>query len=799
MNESLYGVLPSISEADEARAAAAHPGLTEQIEVAFPTDESAFVHGAISREEAEHLLAKKKPVQDGRFLIRIRAVEGLQYRIRAQPNGSVALLIKAPKNLTVPSSRRGSVDSGTVPLAALGRAGSFTVAVAQLYGATPMAKNRRASGDSIVSRGSMHSLLSVVMEASPVKGQKRRTSMAPGGPTSGKESLRVKALRNQARSNSVGSDDGGSGESSAYIAMFLDDPDAPCQFILSLVHKQRLSHHLLNRKAPGEPFSINKQPTPCVTLEEAVKYLSSPREGWPVTLVEPWAAEEDCDELHQEAKMLLGQGHYRAALHCFNKIIANLERRMESDTESSSSLEHILAETYNMRSFAHYGLQDYSAASDDAYKSSQLEPEWWRPYYSRGMALKKADDLEGAIRCYRQAINVLPKGHARESQCERALAQAEKRLEETKQLKSLQGTQEVQTKRAEAMTENTTIKFHPDMSDLGIWFTVRRREVSHGDSCSDALRREIDERVISTQFDDEDEEMMTLDKLKWDAPLPEELAQEHRRLEGLHIEGGVPCERWRLSQKQPVKSWSDWYRLRVQKTAPDPVTATSILTTEMYAWALTAANVVETSLGDELTPKDTLTLHIVAAHPVDPFSVLELAILMPHIAKLDVWQTILDHDTATLVCDDELPGDDSLPMQHVRNVVLPGAYDTLEHLMPKPDLLLVLDQQKGKDSSQAMAVTAGLEDAVCDLHRRGVPVLMTQSTHRGHGSIKSWVKQLLLTPSPDHTGANPFAALRHPDDDSSDTMSVYSVESSATITSDRSVDGRAHGYTVLVA
>jgi hypothetical protein len=29
------------------------------------------------------------------------------------------------------------------------------------------------------------------------------------------------------------------------------------------------------------------------------------------------------------------------------------------------------------------------------------------------MALKKAEDLEGAIRCYRQAINVLPKGHAR--------------------------------------------------------------------------------------------------------------------------------------------------------------------------------------------------------------------------------------------------------------------------------------------------------------------------------------------------------------------------------------------------
>jgi hypothetical protein len=90
--------------------------------------------------------------------------------------------------------------------------------------------------------------------------------------------------------------------------------------------------------------------------------------------------------------MLLGQGHYRAALHvreknlacllvswlhlwqCFNKIIASLDAQMEADANASSALEHTLAETYNMRSFAHYGLQDYTTASSDAYKSSQLEP-----------------------------------------------------------------------------------------------------------------------------------------------------------------------------------------------------------------------------------------------------------------------------------------------------------------------------------------------------------------------------------------------------------------------------------------
>ena len=44
--------------------------------------------------------------------------------------------------------------------------------------------------------------------------------------------------------------------------------------------------------------------------------------------------------------------------------------------------------------------------------------------------------------------------HAQESQCERALAQAEKKLEESKQLKSLQGTQEVKTQRAGTMAKD---------------------------------------------------------------------------------------------------------------------------------------------------------------------------------------------------------------------------------------------------------------------------------------------------------------------------------------------------------
>eukprot|EP00730_Choanoeca_flexa_P000054 TRINITY_DN10023_c0_g1_i1.p1 TRINITY_DN10023_c0_g1~~TRINITY_DN10023_c0_g1_i1.p1 ORF type:complete len:806 (+),score=205.32 TRINITY_DN10023_c0_g1_i1:110-2527(+) len=804
MNESLYGVLPSINEADEEKAVP-HPGLTEDIQVDFNADEAAYLHGAISREEAERILSKRKPVRDGRFLIRLRAVEGLQYRVRAQPNGTVALLIKAPKRFSVPSSRRESLDSNTsetpTTTSALARAGSFTVAVAQLYGATAIpSRNRRASSDSVVSRGSMHSLLSVVMESSPVKGQARRSSMLGGkapAAVSPKASLRAQAMLNQARS-SVGSDDGvTSAEAATYIAMQLDDADAPVQFILSIVHKQRLSHHLLNRTAPGEPFTINKQPTPCVTLEQAVRYLSRPQgDKWPVTLTEPVAGVEDCTELHQEAKMLLGQGHYRAALHCFNKIVNNLNARMADDPDCASSIEHTLAETYNMRSFAYYGLQDYTAASADAYKASQLEPEWWRPYYSRGMALKKADDLEGAIRCYRQAINVLPKGHAREPQCERALAQAEKRLEETKQLRSLQGKQEIKAQRTCPIAKETNMKFHPDMSDLGIWFTVLRRDQSQADGCSDALRRELDERVISTQFDDDlDDESISLEQLKWEAPLPEDLAQEYRQLEELHVDSAVPRERWRVSQRQHLKTWPEWFRLRLQAALGEPPSAINVKTTEMYSWVLTAANLVETMLGDDGINDGHLTLHIVTQQPLNAFSILELAILLPNISTLDVWQTVVEQQSACLVCDHDLPGDDQLPMQHVRNVILPGTYDSVQHFMPKPDLLLVLDQNP---QSNTPAITAGLEDAICDLHRRSVPVLMTQASHRGYTSIKSWVKQLLLTCAPSLTGVNPFAALRNDSEDTSDIISIGSMESSATVNSDRLAGGRANAYSVLV-
>jgi hypothetical protein len=42
------------------------------------------------------------------------------------------------------------------------------------------------------------------------------------------------------------------------------------------------------------------------------------------------------------------------------------------------------------------------------------------------------------------------------------------------------------------------------------------------------------------------------------------------------------------------------------------------------------------------------------------------------------------HQTASAVCDDALPGDDDYPMQHLRNVILPGQYSSVMQFMPKP-------------------------------------------------------------------------------------------------------------------
>ena len=51
---------------------------------------------------------------------------------------------------------------------------------------------------------------------------------------------------------------------------------------------------------------------------------------------------------------------------------------------------------------------------------------------------------------------------------------------------------------------------------------------------------------------------------------------------------------------------------------------------------------------------------------------------------MERFQVATEASTATMVCDDTLPGGDDLPMQHVRNVILAGPYDEVQQFMPKP-------------------------------------------------------------------------------------------------------------------
>ena len=57
------------------------------------------------------------------------------------------------------------------------------------------------------------------------------------------------------------------------------------EYILSVVYKGKPTHHPVSN-AESSTFTLNKQPTPCRTLQDLAKWLESKRQKWPVALTE---------------------------------------------------------------------------------------------------------------------------------------------------------------------------------------------------------------------------------------------------------------------------------------------------------------------------------------------------------------------------------------------------------------------------------------------------------------------------------------------------------------------------------
>ena len=81
--------------------------------------------------------------------------------------------------------------------------------------------------------------------------------------------------------------DGGEDVSGKFLVRSKGESDT--DFVLSCIYKGKPTHHALARPAVDDEFTINKQPTGCYTLADAVQFLSQKQKAakWPLALTEP--------------------------------------------------------------------------------------------------------------------------------------------------------------------------------------------------------------------------------------------------------------------------------------------------------------------------------------------------------------------------------------------------------------------------------------------------------------------------------------------------------------------------------
>ncbi|EGD77139.1 hypothetical protein PTSG_12590 [Salpingoeca rosetta] len=600
------------------------------------------------------------------------------------------------------------------------------------------------------------------------------------------------------------------------------DADSPNQYILSVVYQGRCTHHLIARERGGQPFSINKRLTRCKSLQSLVYMLALTKdERWPVHLKHPVAPIEDPAEVLVEGRMLFSSNNNDAALYCYNKAIATVQRLMAMFPHKESDYEYELAMAYDLKATVLFSKRKYREAADAAYAATTLAPEWWKPHFSRGLALRQARAFDEAVTDFQRAHDLLPNGDVKAEQCLTAIRDTNTLRDQTHREISKQKMTDIEYVRKNTADNKATrrkqsIVFGPHISDEGIWYILRKRELCAEKRAgtftataattpvmaaakvqarhAKAARRASDDGIAAVESGNDDGETTSprerratglCTELKQrtvcvggdtsndsiadpyahfqlEAPALPDLFKEHTALEKLFEERLLPTGRWRVPQQQHVSTWTQWYHLRMGQKLPEyELEARHEKTSEMYSWVLTTAHVLRQNIFHDTTPSGSLSMHIVARKPIHEFSAVELCAMLPEMTAINVVQIIpSDRLRGELKCDDVLPGDEDMPAQHLRVSTISGSYSDLlaedcQHVT-KPDLVLFIDSGRQADPQ----IQADFEDAVDFLTRRKVPIVFTQRFHERHKQVAQWLRDLQVTVAADPKGENPLCSLR---------------------------------------
>eukprot|EP00049_Salpingoeca_infusionum_P013907 m.259240 g.259240 ORF g.259240 m.259240 type:complete len:801 (-) comp15551_c0_seq8:68-2470(-) len=717
---------------------------------------ASYLHGTISREEAEQLL-KLTSKEDGTFLVRVRAIDDEQYRIRVQPDGTVRFLTKSLKS-SKPRKRSslGKMSLSPAMTPATSRTQSSTSLMSVLTDADAQAFTSMSLKDNVTVHSDgpgERSLFADNFQLGP-KDTLQRTAHGFVRSETGPDSTAWMGTTSmQSRRGTMQS------VSASFQLKDAEGYEAPNQYILSVMYKGAATHHLIARQDASETFNLNKKPTRCTRLDDVIDSLKHASDTWPVPLKTPVSGIEDPCELQLEGKTFMSQGRPNYALHCYKKSIDTLERLMELFPKRETEYEHDLAVVYDLRASFHLARANYSEGVEDCRRASALQPEWWKPHFNCGMLYRAAKRYDDAIREFNSANSLLPAGDPRCDQCVRAATDTDLERKTEQQELSVLGLKEIAVARESFGSiqprKASEFSFSDVLSDEAIWYVMKKQEICKKNkpvSSVEASRQQLEGRV-SAEPDDVYELAdveQTLETLQPKAPSLIELHKEHAQLQKLFEQHLIPHGRWRLSQAQHIRSWGNFFSARLgQRFDEYQVDSTNVSTSNLYSWVLTVQDILLSQVWPGGQVPQKLCVHIIARKPINGFTTVELCALFPQVTSIEVLQVIpSDRWSAETICDNVLPaGDDTVP-QKLKFISCTGNYSELLEadldFVSTPDLVMFCDSSKQSDS----AIQADFEDAIHHLQKAFVPMVFTQRFESRHHEVNTWLKQLMIKAAP---------------------------------------------------
>eukprot|EP00053_Salpingoeca_punica_P023685 m.11089 g.11089 ORF g.11089 m.11089 type:complete len:739 (-) comp5485_c0_seq1:252-2468(-) len=531
--------------------------------------------------------------------------------------------------------------------------------------------------------------------------------------------------------------------------------EEPNEYILSVVYRGAVTHHLLKRKHPGEPFFVNgRLMTACTTLEQTVHALTQVSSFWPAPLIEPVPFIADARDLIAQARRYASHAEYAKAKQRYSVAITSLETKHSRMTKLRAEDTHELASAYEARAEVNLALGEHEAAEDDCQHAIRVEPVWYKGYFTRGRTLIILKKFDAAVKCFQTALSLQSKDSTKVAAAQRALEEAKEQRTKHEDWSALRNFQI-------AMDIKGTTDSLQHLPVEAVWATLKKcsecgvRGNAASMTCCPSCRTQLFCEHDSRQLQHHSATCSQQQKSAADVTpaSDDDTCMQLEKLRSLTL----PRNRLRTSQQSMMLDWGQWFygRLGMSREA---TTAKHTALMQEYSWVLTSLYCLQKYSRSVPTPvTGNIAVHhwvTVPAAPM-PYTAVELCALCPNSRNLTYLQVVPSESgsgSSVEHLNDVLPGDEETPVQVLTVLRSSQPYAVAARLLdsPKPNIILM---QEG-----ALRLPAGLFQLPLDTLRSASSLtVLLLDTSESYEVCKAALSNADIRIVESLSGLNPFS------------------------------------------